>query len=217
MSSPRNSGRANSQRLFSVDSLDDQYSQTSESPKALQVTSDPVKDLADLPGYLVGGSEVNGFSTLLGNALALLYVARHGLKESELWSILSSYPHSGNTSLSTNKFMPANLTPELKALIGVCYHYRDEFSRVWKANDILHTGKLTKSKLLVGMQRVNQEFSASDLENLLTILDCHPVQVVIFLPLPDCLTVCLSVEWFLCELHEEFQDCLLSHSPRATN
>lgn len=159
--------------------MDDQYSQFSDSPRVVQPKSDPVDDLKYLPGYLLGGSDVLGFSNLLGNALSLLFVARHGLKESELWSMLSQFPHPSTrgSSLPSSFASSVVLTEELRALIGVCYHYREELARVWKSNDILHTGRLTKSKLLVGMQRVNNQFTSSDLENLLTVLDCQPEQV----------------------------------------
>ena len=43
-----------------------------------------------LPVYMRGGVMCNGLGSLLGNALALLFVARHGLKESELWDMLAS-------------------------------------------------------------------------------------------------------------------------------
>lgn len=43
----------------------------------------------ELPAYLRGGARAEGLGKLLGNALALLYVARLGLRESELWSILA--------------------------------------------------------------------------------------------------------------------------------
>lgn len=50
---------------------------------------DPSDGFFSLPLYMRGGESVNGFGDLLGNALALLYVARQGLKEEELWKILS--------------------------------------------------------------------------------------------------------------------------------
>jgi hypothetical protein len=49
----------------------------------------PSENFETLPLYFRGGSNVQGFKSLLGNSLALLYVARHGLKESELWALLS--------------------------------------------------------------------------------------------------------------------------------
>jgi hypothetical protein len=45
---------------------------------------------AEIPVYQAGGTVISGIGELLGNALALLYVARLGLRESELWKILYS-------------------------------------------------------------------------------------------------------------------------------
>ena len=44
-----------------------------------------------VPEYLLGGAteEVPGLGSLLGDALAFLYVARYGLREEELWALLS--------------------------------------------------------------------------------------------------------------------------------
>lgn len=53
-----------------------------------QISNDPAHGLDVLPAYLKGGKSFTGFSTLLGKCLSLLYAARLGLKEDELWSIL---------------------------------------------------------------------------------------------------------------------------------
>lgn len=59
-------------------------------PQVAAVTVvDPSEGLHLLPVSLRGGVTTVGFEDLLGNALALLYVARHGLREKELWKILS--------------------------------------------------------------------------------------------------------------------------------
>lgn len=50
---------------------------------------DPSDGVQLLPVYLRGGVTTVGFGELLGNALALLYVSRQGLREKELWKILS--------------------------------------------------------------------------------------------------------------------------------
>ena len=47
-------------------------------------------DLEALPLYLRGGHDCAGFNGLLGQALALLLVARHGLTEAELWCLLAT-------------------------------------------------------------------------------------------------------------------------------
>jgi len=51
--------------------------------------SDEIDILEDVPVYLKGGKVVVGFGPLLGYALALLYVSRHGLKENELFEMLA--------------------------------------------------------------------------------------------------------------------------------
>ena len=53
-----------------------------EEPEPVQQETEP------LPDYLLGGSKVPGLGTLLGDALALLCVARYGLLEDELWALL---------------------------------------------------------------------------------------------------------------------------------
>eukprot|EP01039_Chlorochromonas_danica_P007094 gene7094-7846_t len=55
-----------------------------------------------LPLYLRGGESVSGFGDLIGNALSLLYVARQGLREGELWKILSNLQMKKR--LETNDF-----------------------------------------------------------------------------------------------------------------
>lgn len=55
----------------------------------LTPTVDPSEALHLLPVYMRGGVAIVGFGELLGNALALLYVCRQGLREKELWRMLS--------------------------------------------------------------------------------------------------------------------------------
>ena len=50
---------------------------------------DPSEGMHLLPICFRGGVTTVGFGDLLGNALALLYVSRQGLREKELWKILS--------------------------------------------------------------------------------------------------------------------------------
>jgi hypothetical protein len=46
-------------------------------------------DVVEVPQYLLGGRRVTLFGKTLGRALSLLSVARHGLREQELWSLLA--------------------------------------------------------------------------------------------------------------------------------
>lgn len=150
-----------------------------------QHEEDPKITLNSLPPYFLGGIEIAGFGRILGHALALLYVARHGLKESELWAILASLPKINNDSIPGSDINKSKhkqpVTDEMKALISVCAHYREKFRTTWQSNDLLHTHRLSTKKLLVGMQSVNPEFSKNDLDLLLTILDCKPREVNYFL------------------------------------
>lgn len=136
-----------------------------------------------LPMYMTGGVSTAGFHRILGNALSLLYVARHGLKENELWSILCSLPATthdkeGGTDQSSVSSALSNgsgvVTREVKALLDVCYYYREQFLTVWKSNDLLHTGRLSTTKLLTGMKMVNPEFTGKDLDMLLFVLNIKP-------------------------------------------
>jgi hypothetical protein len=51
---------------------------------------DDTDNIQAQPVYLRGGSNVKGLDTLLGNALSLLFVSRHGLKEREMWALLGT-------------------------------------------------------------------------------------------------------------------------------
>jgi hypothetical protein len=53
-----------------------------------QLIGDPTEGFFSLPLYMRGGTTTAGFGDILGNALSLLFVARQGLKEQELWKIL---------------------------------------------------------------------------------------------------------------------------------
>jgi len=71
----------------------------------------------------VGGSESLGFGGLLGQALALLLVARHGLTEQELWCLLATMQESEKMSNNTSN----TVGEEIRALISISYGYRYEF------------------------------------------------------------------------------------------
>lgn len=65
--------------------------------------SDPSEGFFSLPIYMRGGTTTSGFGDLLGNALGLLYVARQGLKEHELWKILT---HMQKKTKELKEFSP---------------------------------------------------------------------------------------------------------------
>ena len=175
--SSRNSGEGENvvsgkQRVvLTVENLEEKSQSSNKSD------GNPFAGLDSLPPYLLGGVDAAGFMHILGNALALLYVARHGLKESELWAMLSTIPKPGGGGDAANKHGKVPFTDEMKALVSVCYYYREKFRDVWKSNDSIRSGRLTPQKLLVGMQTVNPEFMQKDLDMLLVMLDCKPTQV----------------------------------------
>lgn len=59
---------------------------------------DPLEAYNTLPIYQRGGVGIfPGFGDLLGNSLSLLHAARHGLREMELWSMVSKLQSEGLT------------------------------------------------------------------------------------------------------------------------
>jgi hypothetical protein len=117
-----------------------------------------------------GGSTTSGFGDILGNALSLLYVARQGLKEQELWKVLDylqakakhqkEFTKEKKQMLKERKdMMRRNAESILKrqALIEV----------VFRAEDIGRSGYLTLDQLYVATLK----FVYFDKSDLLTMLD----------------------------------------------
>ena len=73
---------------------------------------EPVVQEQDLPDYLLGGSKVPGLGTLLGDALALLCVARYGLLEDELWALLGDLDRERKEDLEAYEKRQADLERE---------------------------------------------------------------------------------------------------------
>ena len=174
-----NRERTLGQRNGVFDSSEDETTINPDERSVVEIVEAEKVDV--LPMYLIGGVSTAGFNRILGNALSLLYVARHGLKENELWSILCTLPSTvsngkegesdQNSAVSVLSNSTTHIPMEVKALLQVCYYYREQFLTVWKSNDLLRTGRLTFSKLLTGMQMVNPEFSNKDLDMLLSVLN----------------------------------------------
>lgn len=57
------------------------------------------QDVQLLPRYFRGGESMEGFGSVLGNALAVLYVARHGLTADELTKLLVKLRESSDRKL----------------------------------------------------------------------------------------------------------------------
>ena len=135
---------------------------------------DPRDGLDKLPVYFLGGENTTGFKTMLGNALALLYVARHGLKESELWSMLATIQIEIEQSISVES---KAFNSEAKAITEVCFGYRELFLDMWRAEDNSLTNKLSFGRILKGMQKINSGFTAQHLRTLLISLDMKDLDV----------------------------------------
>lgn len=149
-----------------------------EALAAKRVNIDPKEAFSSLPIYLRGGVSCDGFGSLLGCALSLLYVARHGLKERELWAILSelrskkireeaevaaSKSGGGAGHESTHDSDPS------RHLISFCYAARGLLEDVWKTQDVLQTGKISFSQMQLGMTNAHPSFKKADAMRLLEI------------------------------------------------
>ena len=83
-------------RKHRISSAEGDHHHHHHKPKSFAAV-DPAEGIETLPLYLRGGTPTDGFGDLLGDALALLYVARHGLKEYELWAILAGLQQQRET------------------------------------------------------------------------------------------------------------------------
>lgn len=136
---------------------------SSTMPAASAHLSDPHEGFDSIPVYLRGGVDNEGFGSLLGHALALLYVARHGLRESELWSMLVVIKDMEASTIKAT----ASMNDESRALIAIFYRYRGQLEDVWRTIDTYHNYQMTKKQLLTGMKKVNPEFNMFDLKKVL--------------------------------------------------
>ena len=107
---PRKSGRqmGNHRKLASpvlnAESVASQQSLTDVPLVIGEGSQTDKEELALLPAYLRGGVKVVGLGEILGNALAVLYVSRQGLREHELWKILARLQYEKESS-SRNNFV----------------------------------------------------------------------------------------------------------------
>ena len=135
---------------------------------------DPSEGASQLPVYLKGGQHVVGFGALLGHALSLLLTARHGLKESELWSMLAVIQdEEKKMSMSS-----VSINDDARALIAVCYGYRGSLEDHWRTEDPMQRGYILRKSALKGMKKVNSEFTNDDLTLLLVIIDRCPHRLI---------------------------------------
>jgi hypothetical protein len=132
---------------------------------------DPSDQLWTLPPYLRGGSNCEGFGTLLGNALALLYVARHGLKESELWAILSIL-QSKTLNYDNEEYKRNSMNEHLsRNLLSLCYQTRGHLEDLFRTEDSIKSGKITVGQLHHCLVRVHSTFKKADAMRIIEITD----------------------------------------------
>jgi len=132
---------------------------TAPGPKTI---SDPSEGITELPLYLRGGGNCEGFGQLLGNALSLLYVARHGLKESELWSMLAALKSQDQQVQENEKSHTKSAQDPTRNLIALCYAARGHLEDRWRAEDATQSGKISLYQLYIGMSRVHNTFKKAD-------------------------------------------------------
>jgi len=131
--------------------------------------SDPTEGITDLPPYMKGGLNCEGFGQLLGDALSLLYVARHGLKESELWSMLAALKSQNQQADTKEKSRSKSFQDPTRNLISLCYAARGHLEDRWRAEDSTQCGKISLYQLYMGMSRVHNTFKKADTMRILEL------------------------------------------------
>ena len=144
--------------------------------------SSRAKGIDTLPLYLLGGQDVMGLGNILGNALALLYVARHGLKENEIWGLLAALyrmerqeqiQRQSQEAFELGKASSVDwLAPdqgESTALIQIAYIARGMMEDLCRSEDLAHTGSITRGQLSNVMRKLHDGLSYTDSLRLLEV------------------------------------------------
>ena len=99
-----------------------------------------------------GGEHVHGTGTLLGYALALLYVARHGLKEHELWAMLFDLREDDEAA----KKRGISAQDEAEAeFLGLVMSNRPQLMTIFRGMDLNHDGTLSMHEFRRGLRHLN--------------------------------------------------------------
>jgi len=145
-------------------------------PAPAPKNSNKTAGIETLPMYLLGGTHVSGLGKILGNALSLLYVARHGLKESEIWGLLASLhrqEHQAEMNKLSEEFADGSYSGpdngETQAIVQICYTARGMLEDLCRSEDLAHGGKITRAALTKVLHTLHQGLSFTDMVRLLEI------------------------------------------------
>ena len=160
----------NGTKSFDVESMLDEAKRKEE--ENFKPEEDPVEvamvGQSSLPEYLRGGTVSQGLGALMGNALSLLFVARHGLKEAELWAMLATLrarPPEYIEMLQRQRVQQE----ASRAVLEICYAVRGDLEDHWRVEDHVRTGMLTLAQLQRGMLKASKDLKRGDLMRLLQI------------------------------------------------
>ncbi len=128
--------------------------------------SDPLNGFFSLPVFLRGGSNTAGLGELLGNALALLYVARQGLKEEELWKILAFLQNKAKKDTpqareKRDQLLQKRIT--VRKFGELMLRERGQFEFVFRSEDITKCGRLEMEAFYLIVKRIIPQIQRSDL------------------------------------------------------
>jgi hypothetical protein len=153
------------------------------------IAIDPRENSNQLPLYMRGGVSVTGLGKLLGNALSLLYVSRHGLKEHEIWAMLATIAasDSGNRDRSEGidqadggSLLPPSVAAKGNAqrtLLSVLYDERGGFADVWRTDDCMSSGTISLHAALKGIKQVLPRFTKNDFSTLLEMVNLSEAHI----------------------------------------
>ena len=134
---------------------------------------DPSEGLHTLPLYLRGGADTTGFGDILGNALALLYASRQGLRESELWRMLSLLQYKSERDTHLTQEMKAMNHAIVRKYALLFLQSKGPLLDMFKSEDITRTGYISRKQILSCVRRINPDITLADLIKMLEFTDLH--------------------------------------------
>lgn len=133
-------------------------------------TADPSEGFFSLPIYIRGGAHAPGFGDLLANALSLLYVARQGLKEEELWKMLS-YLQMKAKRENKGSVEKRNLLESRRRIVRkfaqAILEKRATLDGILRADDINKTGYISIDVMYSSLKRTIPELHKEEFAHLL--------------------------------------------------